>query len=351
MSLARSRPVDARGAVGVQIGDGNTQIVYSYNRTWTDGIVPPPISDFRGSVASPYRGLASFEERDAAFFFGRERAATEILERMAVRLGTPEPLIVSGVSGAGKSSLLRAGVLHRLRGAGPPGAPGSRLWPCLLFAPGSHPLAELAIQLSASGGMDASQVLRRLQEDHANARELARQIATGTRLQQDHGDHDQTAPRIVIMIDQFEQAFTQCESASERQAFARAVAAMSWSDPGDGVPAPALVVIGVRADFDKDLAVVDSGVAYVSELSRAKTSAAGYRATLPGFSRDGLSAIAFVGGGNRIVGASQTPLVFWNLDQLSRISIDQPRNGNGELPGVYRAEGQRCTRRAARGIC
>jgi hypothetical protein len=34
--------VDARGATGVQVGDGNTQIVYSYTRlTWTDGVAPP----------------------------------------------------------------------------------------------------------------------------------------------------------------------------------------------------------------------------------------------------------------------------------------------------------------------
>ena len=38
----------------------------------------------RGAVnASPYRGLGAFEEQDAAFFFGREAAATEVLERMS----------------------------------------------------------------------------------------------------------------------------------------------------------------------------------------------------------------------------------------------------------------------------
>lgn len=250
LSLVGSRPVDARGAVGVQVGDGNVQIVYSYNRTWTDGVAPPPISDFRGSVDSPYRGLTSFDERDAAFFFGRERAATDVLERMTARLTDSEPLIVSGVSGAGKSSLLRAGVLHRLRGAGLPAATGSRVWSCLLFAPGAHPLAELAVQLSASGGLDASAVLGRLREDPATARELAQEVVLTGMSGQDPSGDGRAAGRIVVMIDQFEQVFTQCESASERQAFVHAVVAMSGSGPGDSTSAPALVVIGVRADFE-----------------------------------------------------------------------------------------------------
>ena len=30
--------------VSVQVGEGNTQIIYTYNRlTWTDGVVPPPL--------------------------------------------------------------------------------------------------------------------------------------------------------------------------------------------------------------------------------------------------------------------------------------------------------------------
>ena len=37
----------------------------------------------RGWSILPYRGLSAFEEQDAAFFFGREAAATEVLERMS----------------------------------------------------------------------------------------------------------------------------------------------------------------------------------------------------------------------------------------------------------------------------
>lgn len=69
---------------------------------------------FSGKVESPYRGLAAFEKQDAAFFFAREAAADEILNRLRARADAPALLVVSGVSGAGKSSLLQAGVLPRV---------------------------------------------------------------------------------------------------------------------------------------------------------------------------------------------------------------------------------------------
>jgi len=62
--------VDASGALGVQVGEGNTQIIYAYGRqTWADGVVPPPLATVSGVVDSPYRGLNTFEERDAPFFY------------------------------------------------------------------------------------------------------------------------------------------------------------------------------------------------------------------------------------------------------------------------------------------
>ena len=86
-------------------------------------------------TGSPYRGLAAFEEQDAGWFFGREAAAAAVLDRMSRLLESPGLLVVSGVSGAGKSSLLRAGVLPRIRADGLAAAPEAASWPCVLFTP------------------------------------------------------------------------------------------------------------------------------------------------------------------------------------------------------------------------
>jgi DNA-binding NtrC family response regulator len=64
-------------------------------------------------TGSPFRGLAAFEEQDAAFFFGREAATGQVLERMS-RLAGTGLLVVSGVSGAGKrAAALAARCGHR----------------------------------------------------------------------------------------------------------------------------------------------------------------------------------------------------------------------------------------------
>jgi len=62
---------------------------------------------------SPYKGLSPFEDSDldALFFFGRERES----EVIAANLMASRITVLYGPSGVGKSSVLRAGVAHRLR--------------------------------------------------------------------------------------------------------------------------------------------------------------------------------------------------------------------------------------------
>lgn len=98
---AANRVVDARAAQGVQIGDHNTQVIYSYRGTWTDGVAPAPLIGVSGEVESPYRGLGWFSERDAPFFFGRDAAIDQVLHRLSRRVREPGIVLVSGVSGAG----------------------------------------------------------------------------------------------------------------------------------------------------------------------------------------------------------------------------------------------------------
>jgi WD40 repeat protein/DNA-binding SARP family transcriptional activator/energy-coupling factor transporter ATP-binding protein EcfA2 len=148
-------------------------------------------------VACPFKGLASFDVEDAAFFFGRERLVAAMVARLA---GAPLVGIV-GPSGSGKSSALRAGLLPALASGV---LPGSERWGLALLRPGEHPLRAL---------------------QHATA---------------------YAAPRVrhVVAVDQFEEAFTACREEGERAAFVDALVA-STHDPRR----PTLVLVAVRADF------------------------------------------------------------------------------------------------------
>ncbi|ONK15571.1 trypsin-like peptidase domain-containing protein [Streptomyces sp. MP131-18] len=73
----------------------------------------PSLRDVVG-LPSPFPGLEAYQESDAAAFFGRERETGQI-----TRLILDHPLLtVLGASGCGKSSVVRAGVVPRLRAAG-----------------------------------------------------------------------------------------------------------------------------------------------------------------------------------------------------------------------------------------
>ena len=92
----------------------------------------------------PYPGLSAFQEEDAAIFFGRDseiREGVETLQRLR-RFGGASALVLLGASGSGKSSLLRAGLLPRLRR-------NSDDWLVLdAIRPGATPFRELSTSLS-----------------------------------------------------------------------------------------------------------------------------------------------------------------------------------------------------------
>jgi len=69
------------------------------------------------STRPPYPGFLAFQEEDAAIYFGRDDDIRRLVERLNARraLGGVKFLALLGASGSGKSSLLRAGVVPRLR--------------------------------------------------------------------------------------------------------------------------------------------------------------------------------------------------------------------------------------------
>jgi len=208
-------------------------------------------------TGSPYRGLAAFGEQDAAFFFGREAATAQVLERMSRHLAGAGLLMVSGVSGAGKSSLLQAGVLPRIRAAGLAAAPGAASWPCVLFTPTRAPLDELALRVAPLAGADASAVRRGLAADPDGFALTARQAAL-TRPRGQPGANGSMADRdqpprqgqLLLVVDQFEELFTQCAEEGQRRAFITALHAAATTGHGPDQAPAALVMLGVRADFE-----------------------------------------------------------------------------------------------------
>ncbi|MGI9435705.1 MAG: TIR domain-containing protein [Geminicoccaceae bacterium] len=70
------------------------------------------------SGQSPFPGLAPFEDKDAAVFFGRDKEIKEGMDRLAISRRTFSDsgfMLMLGPSGGGKSSLLCAGLWPRLR--------------------------------------------------------------------------------------------------------------------------------------------------------------------------------------------------------------------------------------------
>ena len=234
----------------------------------------------------PYLGLVPFEERDARLFYGREELADLLVRRLAERLDGAGILLVAGESGSGKSSLLRAGLMPRLA-AGALG-PGSEVWPRRVIRPAGSPLRELAMVLAELAGADPVSVYRSLSAAPGEAPMLAGQaVRTATGHGAGPGPDGSAGagagapPRLVLVVDQFEEVFTAGEGgdvdAVEREAFVTALHAAATIRAGPRRVPAALVVAVVRADYLGRLiaypplkAALDAGPFTVGPMSEAE---------------------------------------------------------------------------------
>lgn len=182
------------------------------------------------STTCPYKGLAYFDcnEEDPKYFYGRTALTDQLLDR--VRQGNF--LAIFGASGSGKSSVLRAGLLHQLK-LGQRVA-GSDQWQFHIMLPGEHPLQSLALAFLDS---QLSSIDRAAQFE--TAEKLLTQNSQGLRhLVQASGRH-----RVILVIDQFEESFALCCDVTERQQFFRCLMESLENTP------QLCLIIAMRADF------------------------------------------------------------------------------------------------------
>jgi hypothetical protein len=130
---------------------------------------------------APYRGLWPFRMEEATLFYGRERITAALTARLAESLSTAGMIIVTGASGAGKSSLIQAGLLSAIKREGLP-VLGSERWPQLVITPTAAPLDELASRVASLGdGLGAISVRSELTKNPQEAHLLVRQALLSRR--------------------------------------------------------------------------------------------------------------------------------------------------------------------------
>ena len=183
---------------------------------------------------NPYNGLDAFDEADAARFFGRE-AVIQTLCQAFLRLhdpsrqGAPRMLTVLGPSGSGKSSVVRAGLLPRLKQMYAPDAQ------IAVFACSARPLASLANALSRlleSAGKHGDNASLKQPNHEGNWDGLAT-------LAGEFGGKP-----LVIVADQCEEMYSLCDDPQERAAFLASLLQASTA------AAPAVsVILTLRSDF------------------------------------------------------------------------------------------------------
>jgi DNA-binding SARP family transcriptional activator/WD40 repeat protein len=179
-------------------------------------------------VRNPFKGLRPFLEADALDFFGREAFIRRLLDRLSDADRSSRFIAVVGPSGSGKSSAVSAGLVAALRHGAVPGSEG---WFVTEMHPGHHPMEELDAALLRVAVHPPAGLLGRLESGPRGLLELADALVPeGTEL--------------LLIVDQFEEAFTLTEVEDDRALFLESLR-VATADPASRVR----VIATLRADF------------------------------------------------------------------------------------------------------
>jgi len=205
---------------------------------------------------APYPGLYFFDRSDWPIYFGRETELERLIKALAGKLpdrpGPPPPfLVVVGVSGSGKSSLVRAGLWARLAAGRVPELPGGEHWLVTAMTPADSvaedPLGVLRARtvqsIDGNPGLrhltrfDWSGWMQRIRRDETSLADLGEALLA----------ESPPEARWLLILDQMEELFTTCKT-DQRERFIAHLAEAIRPTPGSGQPR--LGILGaLRADF------------------------------------------------------------------------------------------------------
>jgi WD40 repeat protein/DNA-binding SARP family transcriptional activator len=231
-----------------------------------DAFVPRLVAALSGEAAkpvherpNPYKGLRAFDEPDADDFFGRDALVDEILARLAGGGPRGRLVLVVGGSGSGKSSLVRAGLLPRVR-RGDTG--GSGAWFVATMVPGASPFEELAECLRRVAVVESDRLADELAFDERGVDGVLRRIVPA-------------GGELLLVVDQLEELFTLADDAEQRAFLDGLTHAVGAAD------SRLRVVATLRADlYDRPLrfegfgAAVGDATVPIAAMSAAELEAA-----------------------------------------------------------------------------
>ncbi len=175
--------------------------------------------------SSPYKGLNRFNAADRDRFYGRDK----LIKRLLDAVNVSGLILVTGASGSGKSSVIRAGVIPELKQSlsdqalkdfifTPSQDPFESLYRCLLNEEKDYQFSESDAQIVLHKKVDSlQQLIDRLKDSNE---------------------------RWLWFIDQFEEIFTNCGDETIRQNFIEAIVKIVKSGNGS-----IRIILGMRADF------------------------------------------------------------------------------------------------------
>jgi energy-coupling factor transporter ATP-binding protein EcfA2 len=235
----------SRDAIGNTIitGDNNSVVVYQIRSSVA---FEEETQNLVGPSQNPYRGLEAFDENDSARFFGRERETSDLWETLyrldanaSTDTFTGRILPIVGASGSGKSSLARAGLIAELARRPWPGRSPSSV---AVMVPGERPLESLAaamlrVQLKQIANIDEiRQLTAQLAKPNAQGEFDGLRVLSRTTAH--------SSQSTVLLIDQFEEAFSICSDEAQRNAFLENLR-LAAIDAGG----PVKLVLTLRTDF------------------------------------------------------------------------------------------------------
>ena len=176
----------------------------------------------------PYKGLDVFEEEDAGLFFGREADVEDLVRRVK----ESRIVFVAGPSGSGKSSLVRAGLIHALR-QGALKELNSERWCYATMKPGREPLEAMALLFSRLKSPELADYFRQHLSQTSILNACVESVLS------EHEDQ-----RFVLLVDQFEEVFTQIRREEDRNAFLNVLTDAIAVENGR-----VILLIAMRSDF------------------------------------------------------------------------------------------------------